>query len=66
MFSIPVVQASECRSGAGRAEPINRHHLVEPLEDTGGNTGGLAIEAAGEIAQQPFGLIGIVEFPSLP
>ena len=41
-------------------------HLVESFEDAGGDTGRLLIKPAGEIAQQPFGSIAIVELPSLP
>lgn len=49
-----------------QSEAIDSQHLVEPFEDAGSDTGRLLVEPAGEIAQQPFGLVGIVEFPSLP
>src|SRR5262249_8588149 len=49
-----------------QAEAVDGQHLVESVEGAGSDTGRLLIKAAGEIAQQPLGLIGIVELPSLP
>src|SRR5438309_10399416 len=49
-----------------QAEAVDGQHLVESFEDAGSDTGRLLIKAAGEIAQQPLGFIGIVELPSLP
>ena len=48
------------------AEAVDGQHLVEPFEDASGDTGRLLVKPTGEIAQQPLGLIGIVELPSLP
>ena len=42
-------------------QAIDSQHLVETLEDAGGNAGRLLVEPAGEIAQQPLGLVGVVE-----
>ena len=61
------------RVGAGERPPqlcrelqaIDSQHLVETFEDAGGNAGRLLVEPAGEIAQQPLGLVGIVELPGL-
>src|SRR5438309_3306395 len=46
-----------------QAEAVDGQHLVESFEDAGSDTGRLLIKAAGEIAQQPLGFIGIVELP---
>ena len=64
MFSIELVQASERR--LCRTPRRLTVHLVEPFKDVGGDTGRLPVDPAGEIAQQPLSLVGIVEFPSLP
>jgi hypothetical protein len=61
------------RVGAGERAPqlcrqlqaIDSHDLVVSPEDAGGNTRRLLVEPAGEIAQRSFGLVGIVQFPSL-
>src|SRR5881409_641712 len=66
MFSIELVQASERPELYRQAEAVDGQHLVESFEDAGSDTGRLLIKAAGEIAQQPLGFIGIVELPSLP
>jgi hypothetical protein len=47
-------------------EAIDCQHLVEPFEHAGGDAGCLLVEPAGEIVQQPFGFVGILELPSLP
>src|SRR5262249_8914743 len=49
-----------------QAEAVDGQHLVESFKDAGSDTGRLLIKAAGEIAQQPLGFIGIAELPSLP
>jgi hypothetical protein len=48
------------------AEVADDQHLAETLKDAGGDTGRLLLESAGEIAQQPLGLVSGVEFPGLP
>jgi hypothetical protein len=65
MFSIELVQASDRPQLCRELQTIDSQHLVEPFEDAGGNTGRLLVEPAGEIAQQPLGLVGILELPGL-
>jgi hypothetical protein len=58
-----------CRRANAAALPVasgDSQHLVEPFQNAGGNTGRLLVEPAGEIAQQPLGLVGVVELPGLP
>ena len=47
-------------------EAVDGQHLVEPFENAGRHARRLLVEPAGEIAQEPFSLVGIVEFPGLP
>src|SRR6266540_606298 len=49
-----------------QAEAVDGQHLVEPFEDTGGDSGRGLVKPTGEIAQQPLGFIGIIKLPSLP
>ena len=62
-------RSSWCRRATAAALPgasaIDSQHPVETFEDAGGNAGRLLVEPAGEIAQQPLGLVGIVELPGL-
>jgi hypothetical protein len=64
MFSVELVQAAT-PEGSRETEVIDCQHLVEPSSMRGGDAGCL-VEPAGEIAQQSFGFVGIVELPSLP
>ena len=65
-FPIELVQASERRSFAGRHKAIDGQHLIEPLKDAGGDTGGLLVQPTGETAQHPLVVVVIVEFTRLP
>jgi hypothetical protein len=65
MFSIELVQASDPPQLCRELQTIDSQHLVETFENAGGNAGRLLVEPAGEIAQQPLGLVGIVELPGL-
>ena len=56
------------RKVAARTIPsLNRaiRSFVKPFEDTGSNAGRLLPEPAGQIAQQPLGLVRVVELPGL-
>ena len=48
-----------------RPQSIDSQHLAETFEDAGGNAGPFLVEPAGEVAQQPLGLFGVVKFPGL-
>ena len=48
-----------------QAEAVDGEDFVEALQDAAGDAGGLAFQAAGEVADQLFGLVGVVQFPSL-
>src|SRR4029077_3990274 len=40
-----------------RPQSIDSQHLAETFEDAGGNAGPFLVEPAGEVAQQPLGLL---------
>src|SRR5215471_15839474 len=48
-----------------KAETDDSQDFAEALQDAGGDAGGLLLQAAGEVADQPFGLVGIIQFPRL-
>jgi len=46
-----------------QAEAGDGEGLVDALQDAGGDAGGLTFQAAGEISDQLFRLLGIIKFP---
>ena len=39
--------------------------FVDPLQDAAGNAGIVMFQAAGQVLDQPFGLVGVIQFPRL-
>ena len=48
-----------------KAEADDGQDFVEALQDAGGDAGSLLLQPAGEVLDQPLGLIGVVQFPRL-
>src|SRR5439155_9718556 len=48
-----------------QSKPRDGENLVDAFQDRAGNARPVAFEPLGEVAEQLFGLVGIVEFPGL-
>ena len=60
------VGAGERAAQLGRkAEAGDGQDLVDAFQDAAGDAGGLVLQAAGEVADQPFRLRRVVQFPRL-
>jgi hypothetical protein len=60
------VGAGERAAQLGRkAEADDGQDFVEALQQAAGNAGSLLLQPAGEVPDQPFGLVGGVQFPRL-
>ncbi len=65
MFSMMPVAGQGTAQVRGQAEAIDGEDFVAALQDTVAHAGCIVLQAAGQIADQTFGLLGIVQFPGL-
>ena len=64
-FSMMLVQASERRSSFGQSKARDGEDFVDAFQDRAGDPRPVSFETLGEVAKQPFGLVGVVQLPCL-
>src|SRR5271166_6233251 len=64
-FSIMLAQASERPQLLRQSKPSDSKNLVDAFQDRAGDPGPVSFETLGEIADQLFGLVGVIQLPCL-